>query len=61
MRSKYRNVRCVRFHPMNNQAKQTMTTPRNQDFGNVARHWRTTRPLPWRLRSLLNQRRRSRR
>ncbi len=27
----------------------------------VAEQWRRTRPLPWRLRSLLNQRRRSRR
>jgi hypothetical protein len=25
----------------------------------VAEYWRATRPLPWRLRSLINQRRRS--
>jgi len=46
--------------PMKIHTNKPMKTPVNQNLSKVAEHWRSPRPLPWRLRSMLNQRRRSR-
>jgi hypothetical protein len=44
---------------LDDKIRNPMKTRNGNGLPTVARHWRSTRPLPWRLRSMINQRRRS--